>query len=63
MAFSKPFMVVISSLELRDIVEKKIECSMKFPHELNKSMDSENITYDVVSDFEKLMRFVRGSRL
>ncbi|WP_415519607.1 MAG: type III restriction-modification system endonuclease [Desulfovibrio aminophilus] len=48
----------MSTLELRAIEEKKIECARKFFEELNKRVDPEKVKYDVVTDYGKLMELV-----
>lgn len=48
----------MSSLELRAIEQTKIECARKFFAEINRKMDSENVKYDVVTSYGKLMEIV-----
>jgi type III restriction enzyme len=48
----------MSSLELRDIEKKKIECARKFFDEINQKIDPEHVKYDVVTSYGKLMEIV-----
>jgi type III restriction enzyme len=48
----------MSSMELRAIEHTKIECARKFFDEINHKIDPENVTYDVVDSFSKLMDIV-----
>ncbi|TCT11055.1 type III restriction-modification system endonuclease [Paralcaligenes ureilyticus] len=49
----------MSSLELREIERTKIECARKFFAEMNKRFAPENVRYDVVDSFGKLMEVVQ----
>lgn len=49
----------MSSMDLRPIEEKKIECARKFFAEINKRLAAENVRYDVVNSFGKLMELVK----
>jgi type III restriction enzyme len=49
----------MSSMDLRPIEQKKIECARKFFAEMNKRHAAENVRYDVVNNFEKLMEVVK----
>jgi len=49
----------MSSLELRAIEKTKIQCARKFFDELNRRYAPENVKYDVVDSFAKLMEVVR----
>ena len=49
----------MSSMELREIEKTKIECARRFFHEMNRRHAPENVTYDVVDSFGKLMEVVR----
>lgn len=49
----------MSSMDLRPLEATKIECARKFFAELNKKFAPENVKYDVVNSFEKLMEIVR----
>lgn len=49
----------MSSMELREIERTKIECARKFFDELNKRFAPNNVKYDVVDSFGKLMDLVR----
>lgn len=51
----------MSSLELRTIETTKIECARKFFDEINQRFERDKVSYDVVTDFGKLMEIV-GSR-
>jgi len=48
----------LSSMELRGTEQAKIECARKFFAELNSRVDSEQVKYDVVTDYGKLMEIV-----
>ena len=48
----------MSSMELREIEKTKIECARKFFDEINRKIDPENVKYDVVNSFGKLMEIV-----
>jgi len=48
----------MSSMELREIEKTKIECARKFFDEINRKINPENVKYDVVNSFEKLMEIV-----
>ena len=48
----------MSSMELREIEKTKIECARKFFDEINRKINPENVTYDVVDSFGKLMEIV-----
>ena len=49
----------MSSMDLRPIEATKIECARKFFEEINKKFAPENVKYDVVNSFGKLMEIVR----
>jgi type III restriction enzyme len=49
----------ISSMELREIEKTKIKCARKFFDEMNRSFAPENVKYDVVDSFSKLMELVK----
>jgi type III restriction enzyme len=49
----------MSSMDLRPIEATKIECARKFFAEINKKYAPENVKYDVVNSFGKLMEIVR----
>lgn len=51
----------MSSLKLREIEEKKIECARKFFHELNQHISKNRVRYDVVTDYGKLMELVSST--
>jgi len=48
----------MSTLELRGIEERKIECARKFFDRINMDAKQENIRYDVVNSYSKLMEVV-----
>ena len=50
----------MSSLDLRGIEGRKIECARKFFDKLAEanSNSGENVKYDVVTDYDKLMTVV-----
>ena len=49
----------MSTMDLRPLEATKIECARKFFAEVNKKYAPENVKYDVVNSFEKLMEIVR----
>jgi type III restriction enzyme len=49
----------MSSMELRKIEETKIACARKFFDQLNLKHAPENVRYDVVNSFDKLMALVK----
>ena len=51
----------MSSLELRQIEQTKIECARKFFAEVNRKINPGNVKYDVVDSFGKLMEIVGQS--
>ena len=48
----------MSSMKLREIEKTKIECARKFFAEINRRIETENVKYDVVTDYAKLMDLV-----
>ena len=46
------------SLELRAMERKKIGCARKFFEALNREINPENVRYDLVNSYEKLMEIV-----
>lgn len=48
----------MSTMELRGIEERKIECARKFFEEINRKIEPENVKYDVVNSYERLMEIV-----
>ncbi|HMN13078.1 MAG TPA: DEAD/DEAH box helicase family protein [Bellilinea sp.] len=48
----------MSTLELREIESKKIECARKFFDELNSKITTDKVKYDVVTDYGRLMELV-----
>ena len=48
----------MSTMELREIEKIKIECARKFFDEINRKINPENVKYDVVDSFGKLMEIV-----
>src|SRR5690606_3327849 len=49
----------MSTMELREIEKTKIKCARKFFDEMNRRYAPENVRYDVVDSFGKLMEVVR----
>ena len=48
----------LSSMQLREIEEAKIECARKFFNEIGKRIACDGVTYDVVTSYEALMQVV-----
>jgi type III restriction enzyme len=48
----------MSSMDLREIETTKIKCARKFFDEMNRRFAPENVKYDVVDSFSKLMQIV-----
>ncbi len=48
----------MSSMQLREIEKIKIECARKFFDEINHKIAPQNVKYDVVTDYNKLMEIV-----
>ena len=49
----------MSSMDLRPIEETKIACARKFFDDINKKYAPENVRYDVVNSYGKLMELVK----
>lgn len=49
----------MSSMDLREIEKTKIKCARKFFDEMNRRYAPENVKYDVVDSFDKLMEVVK----
>ena len=49
----------MSSMDLREIERTKIKCARKFFDEMNRRFAPENVKYDVVDSFGKLMEVVK----
>lgn len=49
----------MSSMELRQVEKTRIECARKFFDEINRKYAPENVKYDVVNSFGKLMELVK----
>lgn len=49
----------MSSMDLREIEKAKIKCARKFFDEMNRRFAPENVKYEVVNSFGKLMEVVR----
>ena len=49
----------MSSMELRQVEKTRIECARRFFDEINKKYAPENVKYDVVNSFGKLMELVK----
>ena len=45
----------MSSMDLRQIEKSKIDCARKFFYELGRQINQDNVKYDIVSDFGKLI--------
>lgn len=48
----------MSSMKLREIEQKKIDCARKFFDELSEQITDDKVKYDVVTDYAKLMDVV-----
>lgn len=48
----------MSSLQLRKVEETKIECARRFFDEINSKINPDNVKYDVVDSYSKLMEIV-----
>lgn len=48
----------MSTMKLRGVEERKIECARKFFDELNRKISEDKVKYDVVTDYGKLMDVV-----
>jgi len=48
----------MSSMKLREIEKTKIECARKFFDEISKRISADQVKYDVVTDYGKLMDLV-----
>ena len=53
----------MSTMQLRAIEEKKIECARKFFAEINREIDPERVKYDIVTSYGKLMEIVGNGSL
>ena len=51
----------MSSMDLRQIEKSKIDCARKFFYELGLQINQDNVKYDVVTDYGKLMEIVSRS--
>lgn len=49
----------MSSMMLRDLEKRKIECARKFFDRISQSVKDDQVKYDVVNDYAKLMDVVR----
>ena len=49
----------MSSMELREIEKTKIKCARKFFDDINEKFAPEQVKYDVVDSFGKLMELVK----
>lgn len=49
----------MSSMDLRQIEGIKIKCARKFFEDINKRFAPEDVTYDVVDSYDKLMELVK----
>ena len=50
----------MSSMELREVEKTKIECARRFFSELNTKITSEQVKYEVINNYSKLMELVRN---
>ena len=48
----------MSSMDLREIEKTKIKCARKFFDKINQKISPENVKYDVVDSYSKLMDVV-----
>ena len=48
----------MSSLELKEFEKIKIKCARKFFDEINRDINPENVKYDMVNSFGRLMKLV-----
>lgn len=48
----------MSSMQLREVEKSKIKCAKKYFEEINKRIAEDNVKYDVVTDYGKLMDVV-----
>lgn len=49
----------ISSIDLREIEKTKIQCARRFFEEMSRRFAPENVKYDVVDSFGRLMEVVK----
>ncbi len=49
----------LSSLKLRDLENKKIECARRFFEKIRSCAAADKVSYDVVTDYARLMDVVR----
>ena len=52
-------MTLVLSMELHEIEKTKIKCARKFFDDINKKFAPEQVKYDVVDSFGKLMELVK----
>jgi type III restriction enzyme len=52
----------MSSMQLKDIEKKKIECARKFFEKINQRIPADIVRYDVIESYERLMDVVVLSR-
>lgn len=48
----------MSSMKLREIEKTKIECARRFFDEISREITEDRVTYDVITDYAKLMDLV-----
>ena len=53
----------MSTMELREIEKIKIKCARKFFDEINRKINPDNVKYDVVNSYSKLMEIVGDGRI
>ncbi|MDE0212622.1 MAG: type III restriction endonuclease subunit R, partial [Deltaproteobacteria bacterium] len=58
MYFVAETMGSMSSMKLREIERTKFECAKKFFEEISKGVAKNRVTYDLVTDYTKLMDIV-----
>ncbi len=51
----------LSSLKLREFESTKIECARRFFEKIGNSVTTDNVKYDVVTDYSRLMDVVRSA--
>ncbi|HDO7806526.1 TPA: hypothetical protein P5J16_003068 [Legionella pneumophila] len=51
----------MSSLQLREIEQHKIECARRFFYCLNNNLNENRVKYDVVDSFSRLMEVIGSS--
>ncbi|MCX8519947.1 MAG: hypothetical protein ORN28_00245 [Rhodoferax sp.] len=49
----------MSSMELREIEKTRIQCARRFFEQVNRKLAPENVKYEVVNSFGKLLKLVK----